>query len=72
MLPKTFRVAAGYKVVKGHVAFGAGLAVDVEHGEQIAIHALADRGGPDHRIGVYAYEDLRTHAPPRGLLVYEA
>ena len=70
MSPKVFRVAPGYEVVKGYVTYGAGLVLDVEHGETIQVFA-ASSGDSASRVGQFAYDDLATAAPPRGLAVIE-
>jgi hypothetical protein len=70
MLPKLFRVAAGYEAVKGHVVFGAGVLLDIECDERVTIY-MAGRRERGFRVGAYAYGDLAAHRPPRGLLVSE-
>ena len=70
MSPKVFRVAPGYEVVKGYVTYGAGLVLDVEHGETIQVFA-APSGGRGSRVGQFAYDDLAATAPPPGLAAME-
>jgi hypothetical protein len=65
-MPKVFRVASGFEVVKGYVTYGAGLALDVEDGETIHVFA-APRRDQTSCVGTFSYSDLAPATPPRGL-----
>lgn len=70
LLPKVFRVAPGYEVVKGYVTYGAGLLIDVEHDESVEVYAAPRQPAARH-LGKFSYEELRPAAPPAGLIAVE-